>query len=169
MKILLTRILIVLLILLLGCITNDNDELSLAQVRLVKDTLITKNMISVSISDGRSKWRFHSEDFEHNPNYIMAWCAPEIETRTEGLLVLQFYLRDPNGGIVSNGQIELPLKGDWRWGINIWHEHRNPYFACWGCAGYKSFPILRSECKTSEKDSVFVVWGGNSISNPVWY
>jgi hypothetical protein len=163
---------VVVAMLLIGCITYDNydDEyLALARVRLIKDSLITRSMVRVAITDGASQWQFGSGDFSHDPGYGTAWCAPEIETVTQGALVMRFRLRDRDGAVVSEGQVELPLKADWRWGISIRRDRSNPRYGCWGCAGSKSFLILDPAYRASEKDSIFVVWGGNSISNPVRY
>jgi hypothetical protein len=82
---------------------------------------------------------------------------------------VQYQFKDSNGALVSGGRIALDLRKDWGWGIDIYHTDRNPYHMCMGCFGYESFPILGSAYLTGDGDSVFVIWGGNSISNPVEY
>ena len=145
-----------------GC----SEKRALAQVRFFNDSLLTKDMIAITVDDGQSLWRFGPSALNL---YAGAWAIPELETRNEGTLLVKYRFRDPDGVVVSEGQVTVGLRRDWRWGIDIFHTGRNPYRWCMGCFGYKSFPILNSAYMTSDTDSVFVIWGGNSISNPVEY
>jgi hypothetical protein len=159
----------------LGC----SEDQSLVRVKFYKDTLLTKEMLSITISDGNSVWRYGpsssdgSSSWPHGPSplhsYLGAWSTPEIETRNEGTLLVQYQFKDSNGALVSGGRVALDLRKDWGWGIDIYHTDRNPYRLCMGCFGYGSFPILGSAYLTSDSDSVFVIWGGNSISYPAEY
>jgi hypothetical protein len=44
----------------------------------------------------------------------------------------------------------------------------NPTQYCLGCLGSRSFPLSVAYRRVAA-DSVWVTWGGNSISNPVVY
>jgi len=155
-------VLLMISILSFGC----SEDRALVQVKFYKDTLLTRDMITITIDDGESRWRFGPSCLR---SYLGAWSSPEIETRNEGTLLVKYQCKDPEGALVSGGQLKLGLREDWRWGIDIFHSEQNPYHTCFGCFGYKSFPILNPAYMSSDSDSVFVVWGGNSISNPVEY
>lgn len=68
----------------------------------------------------------------------------------------------------SDGTISLPARSDWSWGVDITIDSLNPTRFCFGCMGSQSFP-LDARFRRNARDSVWVVWGGNSISNPVIY
>jgi len=145
-----------------GC----SEDRSLARVKLYGDTLLTREMVTITLDDGQSKWRFGSSSLR---SYQGAWSTPEVKTRSEGSILVTYQFRDPEGTVVSTGHVVLDLRADWRWGIDIFHRDENPYRMCMGCFGYESFPILDPAYRVSESDSIFVIWGGNSISNPVDY
>ena len=56
----------------------------------------------------------------------------------------------------------------WRWNVSLFLDERNPHETCIGCFGYRSFPVLESY-RTSPAESLWMTWGGNSISSPVVY
>jgi hypothetical protein len=149
-------------ILSLGCSENR----ALAQVKLYNDTLLTKDMVAITVNDGQSEWRFGPSALHL---YVGAWAIPELETRNKGTMIVTYQFRDPDGAVISEGQVMVGLRRDWLWGIDIFHTGRNPYRGCMGCFGYRSFPILDPAYMASDSDSVFVIWGGNSIRNPVEY
>jgi hypothetical protein len=155
-------VLLMICILSFGC----SEDRALVQVKFYKDTLLTKDMITITIDDGESRWRFGTSCLH---SYLGAWSSPELETKNAGTLLVKYQCKDPEGALVSAGQLKLGLRKDWRWGIDIFHREQNPYHMCMGCFGYESFPILNPAYMSSDSDSVFVVWGGNSISNPVEY
>jgi hypothetical protein len=92
----------------------------------------------------------------------------EIETPSTGSLEIGFTLRASDGTTVSTGTVELPLKPDWRWNIVLLPTINDPKIHCFGCFGSKAFP-LDPKFRATEKESLWIYWGGNSISNPVVY
>jgi hypothetical protein len=44
----------------------------------------------------------------------------------------------------------------------------NPTRGCFGCMGVQAFPLAAPYQRT-RSDSVWLVWGGNSIRNPAIY
>jgi hypothetical protein len=66
---------------------------------------------------------------------------------------------------MATGTFDVPLREDWRWGVDIFVADSNPMRYCFGCFGSRSFKAAPS----APGDSLFLVWGGNSISNPVIY
>jgi hypothetical protein len=89
-------------------------------------------------------------------------------TRQSGTLriVLKIYDDDRETGTV--GTLELPLKNDWFWGVDVSFQENNPIDVCFGCFGSKEYeldPVLGYD----DNQRLFIVWGGNSIKNPVLY
>lgn len=68
----------------------------------------------------------------------------------------------------TRGSIELPLRSDWRWGVDFFIRDEDPAKTCFGCFGSKSFE-LDPELGYGEGKKFYIVWGGNSISHPVVY
>jgi len=75
-----------------------------------------------------------------------------------------------NGGVASStrGSLELPLQHDWGWGVDFWVSDTNPITMCFGCMGSLEFP-LDSALGYDPSMKLYILWGGNSISNPVEY
>jgi hypothetical protein len=154
--------------LLLACILGFgcSEDRALVRAKFYEDTMLTKEMITITIDDGRSRWQFGSSGLQ---SYMGAWSTPELATRNKGTLLVRYQVKDSIGDVVSEGDVALDLRKDWRWGIDMFHRDRNPYRMCMGCLGYRSYPIMDPAYMASDSDSVFVVWGGNSITNPVVY
>ncbi len=154
--------------LLLACFMGFGcwDHPALVRIYLRNDTLLTKDLIILTVSDGRSRWIFGPSAFHPNPG---RWSLPELETQKEGTLRVSWRFKSPEGAVLSDGELSLGLRKDWRWEMEILRDDTNPLRGCFGCFGYKAFPILDPAYMTSDSDSVFVIWGGNSISHPVTY
>jgi hypothetical protein len=142
---------------------NEQSVISLAKVCFVKDSLISRSMVHIVLSDGKSNWRFEGDDLNSAPY----WSTPEVQTLMSGTLTMDFSIETADGAIVSQGRMSWPLEPDRRLSIYLnrgAHAHR-----CWGCSGSQSFPIVNAKYNASRHDAIFVVWGGNSISHPVHY
>jgi len=88
----------------------------------------------------------------------------DFATQDHGTLSGEVWLLSA-GDTIAAGRIELPLRDDWRWGVGIFVADSNPMKYCFGCFGSRSFKAAPG----APGDSLFLVWGGNSISNPVDY
>lgn len=98
-----------------------------------------------------------------SPNHSREYRTPEA-----GTLRIEAVLKRPGEATLATGTIELEIRDDWIWGVSIFLTDENPTRTCFGCIGYKAFAI--PEGLTGEpQDSLFMVWGGNSISDPVVY
>lgn len=53
-------------------------------------------------------------------------------------------------------------------GASVRSATTDPKFECFGCLGSQAFPLI-AEYQAPDRDSIWVVWGGNSISDPVIY
>ena len=74
---------------------------------------------------------------------------------------------------LSDGEFELELREDWHWSVNfqIGSADYNPLNQCFGCQFYESFKLnsIALSNQETEADSLYVVLGGNYISEPVIY
>jgi hypothetical protein len=68
----------------------------------------------------------------------------------------------------TRGSVELPLRSDWRWGVDFFIRDDDPAHTCFGCFGSVSYE-LDPRLGFGEGKKLYIVWGGNSISNPVIY
>lgn len=91
----------------------------------------------------------------------------EFATPMSGQLDVEFTLSD-HGAAVANGSVRVDLRPDWAWGFRILVDSANPTRLCFGCEGARAFPLAESH-RRSAVDSVWIVWGGNSIKHPVVY
>ena len=89
-----------------------------------------------------------------------------VPTQSKGILRVSVRLiRD--GQPIATQSIELPLKPDWGYDIDLHATSKNPLDGCFGCMGIRSSPIAGESGPNAAK--LHVVWGGNSISAPVAY
>ena len=128
---------------------------------------ITADMIIMSVADGKSTWEINGSDFFMTEEWPVP-RTPAQQTRRSGTLIAEFTFTVPDGEIVSQGEISIPLKSDWAWEITFYPLPNNPCFPAFGCSGYKVFPLATAYMDTVA-DSLYVTWGGNSIKNPVIY
>lgn len=95
-----------------------------------------------------------------NPNR-----TPQFRTPGDGTVVVSVLLGNSLGQPLASGDIQLELRRDWVWGIDIYLTNRNPFETCFGCRGYRAVPIPAGIAAEPD-DSLFIVWGGTSISHP---
>lgn len=91
----------------------------------------------------------------------------EFETAGSGELVVGVELRDGQT-VVGQGQQRIQLRSDWRWELSVLIDSVNPLHGCFGCFSAAAFPVAPAY-RRSPADSLWLVLGGNSISNPVVY
>lgn len=87
-----------------------------------------------------------------------------FQTESSGTLIVDFTLAPPSQGPLSEGRVELELRNDWEWEVQFHLTERDPTATCFGCIGAERFPLA-----SDDGPSLWVVWGGNSINNPVIY
>ncbi len=163
------RVLFVLTVLVALSVLNScsNDE-ARARVSLDKDSLLTRDMLTVMLSDGRSIWLFGRTNFVQHPQALGLWATPEIETKTSGTLTLNFTITDGRGKTLASGSAFTSLRRDWGWEFIFYRANENPALTCFGCFGSRVF-VFSDSTLVESGDSLYVIWGGNSISNPVVY
>jgi hypothetical protein len=147
---------VLVLFLLSGC--RESSRIS-AVARL--DPPLTTEMLTVTIQDDSRGWTWRGSDFQSSLD-LPTPTTRERETGTRGEIEISFRLQ-MSGDTVSEGRVKLPLRSDWRWGVQVVSATSDPGEACFGCTGSKAFP-LAPEYRGPERDSVWLVWGGSSIS-----
>lgn len=142
----------------------DDEEARVSFTVFPVEARFQANMLTVRFDDGSGSRSLTGADFEGDGGRA---DTREFPTRTSGTLQVEFVVAaDPV--TLAEGSVAIPLKTDWRWGVDFFLTDRDPTEMCFGCFGAAAFP-LAPEYRTSDADSLWVVWGGNSISNPVVY
>jgi hypothetical protein len=127
-------------------------------------------MLSVEVRDVRRLIRWDASDFRPHPEDPGApfLSTPEVETSTSGPDLEVTYQLESGSAVVSTGTVSLPRRSDWRWGVTISASTTNPSEDCFGCFGSQAFPLAEA-LRAPGQDSIWVVWGGNSIDDPAIY
>jgi hypothetical protein len=148
-------------LLLVGC--GDSAKIS-AEARLGAPLDVA--MLSVTVRDRDRGWTWQGNDF-HSTQTQPTPTTDERDTHTNGSAEVSFRLEE-SGAVLSEGSVSLPLRADWRWGVSVIAQTIDPREGCFGCVGSMAFPLAPSH-RAPDRDSIWVVWGGNSISDPVVY
>jgi hypothetical protein len=141
-----------------GC--HEGSKIS-AVARL--DPPLTVDMLTVNVRDDTRAWSWRGSDF-HRSLELPTPTTLSRETRTEGDVAVSFRLV-ADGATVSEGAVTLPLKRNWNWGVQVVSATSDPREACFGCVGSKAFP-LAPEYRGPDRDSVWLLWGGDSLAGP---
>ena len=94
--------------------------------------------------------------------------AGPFSTAIYGTLRIEVALLGEDGEAMSSGMVRLPLQPNNEYSVTVDIGESNPIRACLGCQGSKVFAI-DPDLGYAPTDSLFIVWAGNSISNPVIY
>lgn len=142
------------------------DARSQATVTVLVPPRRTVRGLTVALDDGARQWRWHVGELATvTPGQ---WRSPVVNVRSAGMLRMDFEWLDAAGKRVSAGEVSLPLKPDWVWGVDLHVAANDPTPTCMGCMGVRRFD-LAPPVQASPDEAVFVTWGGNSISAPVVY
>jgi len=125
------------------------------------------SMLRLTFREGTRAWEARGGDFA--PSADFGWPhSPEWATGQAGDIDVGFELADSTGTGLVAGRITLPLRRDWRWRVDLINATDNPALGCFGCAGSRAY-ALPPGYRASPSESLWVVWGGNSIRHPVVY
>ena len=150
-------------VLIAGC---DNSEARVA-INASLPAPLEPGMLTVKVDDGLHSVTLTGSDFQLAGGD--QYNGPSVATANHGTMVVSYTLATTGSPTsVSSGSIELPLRNDWIYGVDIRADTADPRRLCLGCSGSKAFS-LAPEFRSARADSVFLVWGGNSISHPVIY
>jgi hypothetical protein len=141
----------------------ESDE---ARVRfaVIGQGALQPSMLSIQFSENGRRRVVSGTDFVVDGSFAQPhtrWYS----TATAGTLTVDFTVRDAEGASVAEGEIELQLQPDWQWEVHFLIDDRNPALGCLGCIGHRAF-VIPPPVATTPRDSLYVIWGGNSIKNP---
>lgn len=122
--------------------------------------------LRVTVEDGTRRWTWTNDDFTTSESSGVP-TSPSVSTGASGTAHVAFELRD-GATVISAGSIAIPLQGDWAWKVDLIASTEDPKLRCFGCQGSHAFPLAEA-WRAEGRDSIWMVWGGNSISHPVIY
>ena len=93
--------------------------------------------------------------------------APWLSTPAHGTAFVQVAL-DGDTTAASARRLSLGLRSDWEYSVLVQADSLDPKRTCLGCIGSLAFPLPEAR-QRNPRDSLWLTWGGNSISNPVVY
>ncbi len=157
---------------MLAALAACSPDEARVNLSILPDSPLTTADIRVTFEDGLRRWHVDADGplaFTGEPtrSSVRPFASGPFNTRTDGVLRVSFRA-SRDGEEISAGSVELELKPDWVWGVKLEASRVDPTSGCFGCLGRKAFGIA-PEFRTSERDSIYIVWGGNSIKNPVVY
>ncbi len=123
---------------------------------------LPRDLLTVTLADGASTRTLRGADIGTNGRE-----GRVLSTRTAGTLRVGFRFA-AGQTVASEGAVELPLRPDWHYGIAFHVDSLDPKRGCFGCQGSRAFPLAAAH-RRGVRDSLWVVWGGNFIENPVIY
>lgn len=149
-------------LLIAACTDGPGAELT---VGVAGQTDLLRPRLTVFATAGRwqQSWRGSEIGSDEAPNHSMP-----VQTPDAGTLQIRAVLNAADGELLAAGEADLVLESDWRWGVTVWWTDRDPALECFGCMGRIAIPIP-AELRSNPSDSLYLVWGGNSIRNPVVY
>ena len=163
-----TLILVGLCSFLVGCSLFGEDD---AGVRFtISRGVFLSNDFQITFWDGREERNVTKKHFSSDSPRSADLSTDYFETATAGSLRVAFALNQPDGDRLANGNLQLDLREDWKWSVSVRADNasHDPLRDCMGCFGYRSFPIdttALEEEYPSSPDSIYVVWGGNTLDN----
>ena len=157
-------------LLILAACSPDESRVELS---IQPDPPLSTADIRVTFEDGLRRWHVDVDgplSFSGAPerSSLSTFSAGPYNTRTNGTLKVSF-VATRDGDTISTGSVELPLRPDWEWGVTLRAQRGDPATGCLGCVGIQAFPIAESFQQQGMSESIYLVWGGNSIKNPVVY
>ena len=137
-----------------------NDE-ARVEVDYQRDQIVPRAQTVVTLEDGVHRY------FVTGQALTGSGSRPSYSTLNTGVLRVSVSMTDATGAITT-GRLSLPLRADNGYGISIAIDSANPARSCLGCGGSTAFPF-RASLARSLRDSMWLNWGSNSISNPVTF
>lgn len=127
---------------LAGCFLFESEEARVS-FEFANYSQVKQEMIRLTFTDGKRTWKLDGPDFESDyAGSSSSGKTRTFKTASSGELKVTFKLLDGEK-LVSSGQIELPLRSDWKWGIDFrpGPARENPIEGCFGCSGAKVFAL----------------------------
>ena len=153
------------LLLILTALACEDEKESLFVVGLQGRTDVLRPLLSVKAS--APGWRIELKGPEITSAAIDNY-SEEYRTPTRGTLRVDVGLRVESRKSLLVGPLELDLRPDWAWSVDVWLGEGKHARACFGCIGVLAFAVP-DDLIPETADSLFLTWAGGSISNPVIY
>lgn len=150
-----------LLIALIGC--GDDARISIS----ADIAPLSLDMLTVTLRDRDRLLTWHGADFRPRPENATPSTGDQ-DIFTSGPDLELNYQLESGGEVLSSGSVILPRRSDWSWGVTISARTTDPGEGCFGCFGSTAFSLAPA-FRAVDRDSVWLVWAGNSISDPVIY
>jgi hypothetical protein len=126
-------------------------------------TQLPLEMLSVTIDDGGETKVLRGDDIGGSSHRR----GRPVPTKPEGVMRVSFRF-EAQGVVASEGAVEVPLRDDRAYGFEILLDSVNPMPRWFGIQEARAFPLAR-RYQRSAADSIWVLWGTNSIKNPVTF
>jgi hypothetical protein len=114
--------------------------------------------LAIEVQAGDALHPVSGSDLRPSDQYAQphsAWLAMPAE----GAIIVRFTLDSESE---SEGAVVLEARPDWEWEVQFHIAGTDPFDQCFGCVGSEAFSL-----GAREDVRLYVVWGGNSISDPV--
>ena len=160
------------LLLFTGCSLFGSDDRAEIQFAIPRAGLVADNLLSLRAGEGEHALTITTIDFGPAEQTTTGYATPGYETATRGTLGVSFELQTSGGEPIATGQFDVDLREDWRWSVILQagSAELDPTEGCFGCFGYRAFAVdEKAQGAAADADSVYVVLGGNYISDPVTY
>jgi len=113
--------------------------------------------VYVTLNDGSTAWTFEPSHFKPSARDTNLFLGPEVQTRSDGTLLVTFRILDDGGGLLSDGSFGAPLSPNWRWSFELFHAAADEPIDCGGCVRSDEFEIHQQDYAD---ESIYVIWNG---------
>lgn len=151
------------LALVVASATCRSDDRARVGFTFFEEPGFSADLLILEFSDGSGARRLRGVDFSRGTGSRLDTRV--FETRTSGTLLTAFWLVE-GSDTLSAGDLRIDLRPDWEWNIGFMRGSENPAAMCFGCVGAAAYGIAEA-LQGTPSDSLWLVWGGNSISDPV--
>src|SRR6056297_372889 len=157
-------------LLISGCslFGSDNEP---AEIQFTLQNFSTDE-VSITTTGTKPGLNISKNDFSDNGADHIPGSTKSFITDNSGMMTVMFSFLNENSEL-SEGEFEIELREDWLWSVNfqINSADYNPLDGCFGCLFYESFKLNPETLNSTEveTDSLYVIAGGNYISEPVIY
>lgn len=150
---------------LIGC--GEEDDLGFRlSLRTAGYEEVLNPLLTVTATSG--DWEVTATGAELTAAEDGSGHAWTVDTPRAGMIGIHVVLREPGGTLLAETDVGLAIRSDWEWDVTVQLADRNPTEMCFGCIGHVAVPVP-ADLIPDVPDSLYVVWGGNWIHNPVVY
>jgi hypothetical protein len=151
-------------VLVVACSSPATEE---ARVRVVaigwEDGALELPWLEIRLDDGETARTVQGAELRSDATYAQPHSA-WFSTPASGDLRVTVSIMPAGGPVVAEGTATLELRADWGWEVQVHVAPEDPATMCFGCAG-----SLRLGSTGGAAETVWLVWEGNRISEPVVY